>query len=267
MTQHFRREDFSHQAPSEGAAHDAQWKVVVLNPWGAFGQYGEREILEDAGCAVEIIEDRTEEGMLRAVRDADGLYYTGPVTRQMLRAMDRCKVIAASSIGMDRFEDFDLATEKGIVVCNCPGVFVDEVANQAMALLLACVRWLVPTANFVKGGGWADGTRQRPWGAIPRMTGQTIGIVGLGDIGKAMARRAAGFDMHILATDPYIAPETLQGIRRAAGLARQAPARLRLHLAACPAQRRDAAPDRRAAVRVDEAGGNPDQYLPRPGRG
>jgi D-3-phosphoglycerate dehydrogenase len=206
MTQHFRRENFTHQAPSDDAARDAQWKVVVLNPWGAFGQYGEREILEDAGCAVEIVEDRSEEGILRAVRDADGLYYTGPVTRQMLRAMERCKVIAASSIGMDRFEDFDLATEKGIVVCNCPGVFVDEVANQAMALLLACVRWVVPTANFVKGGGWADGARQRPWGAIPRMTGQTIGIVGLGDIGKAMARRAAGFDLRILATDPYIAP-------------------------------------------------------------
>jgi D-3-phosphoglycerate dehydrogenase / 2-oxoglutarate reductase len=206
MTQHFRRENFTHQASSEDVARDAQWKVVVLNPFGAFGQYGEREILEDAGCAVEIIEDRTEEGVLRAVRDADGLYYTGPVTRQMLRAMDRCKVIAASSIGMDRFEDFDLATEKGIVVCNCPGVFVDEVANQAMALLLACVRWVVPTANFVKGGGWSDRERQRPWGYIPRMTGQTIGIVGLGDIGKAMARRAAGFGLTILATDPYIAP-------------------------------------------------------------
>ncbi len=153
-----------------------------------------------------IVEDRSEEGMLRAVRDADGLYYTGPVTRTMLAAMERCKVIAASSIGMDRFEDFALATEKGIVVCNCPGVFVAEVANQAMALLLACVRWVVPTANFVKEGGWADGTRPRPWGAIPRLTGQTIGLVGLGDIGKAMARRAAGFDLRILATDPYIAP-------------------------------------------------------------
>ncbi len=210
VSQHFRRENFTHPAPSRSAPHDAQWKVVVLNPFTAFGQYGEREILEDAGCAVEIIEDRTEEGMLRAVRDADGLYYTGPVTRNLLRAMERCKVIAASSIGMDRFEDFDLATEKGIVVCNCPGVFVDEVANQAMALLLACVRWLVPTANFVRSGGWADGTRQRPWGSIPRMTGQTIGIVGLGDIGKAMARRAAGFDMRVLATDPYIGPEVFK---------------------------------------------------------
>ena len=66
------------------------------------------------------------------MRDADGLYYTGPVTRGMLRAMDRCKVIVESAIGMDTFEDFDLATEKGVVVCNCPDVFVDEVANQAM---------------------------------------------------------------------------------------------------------------------------------------
>jgi D-3-phosphoglycerate dehydrogenase len=111
---------------------------------------------------------------------------------------------------MDQFEDFDLATEKGIVCCNCPGVFVDEVANQAMALLLACVRWLVPTATFVRAGGWADRGRQRPWGYVHRMTGQTIGIVGLGDIGKAVARRAAGFGLTILACDPYIPMETFK---------------------------------------------------------
>jgi D-3-phosphoglycerate dehydrogenase / 2-oxoglutarate reductase len=210
VTQHFRRETVTHQAGSGTGPADARWKVVVLNPWGEFGAYGEREILEGAGCAVEIVEDRTEEGILRAVRDADGLYYTGPVTRKMLLAMNQCKVIAESAIGMDTFEDFDLASEKGIVVCNCPGVFVDEVANQAMALLLACVRWLVPTATFVKEGGWSDRSRSRPWGYVHRMTGQTIGIVGLGDIGKAMARRAAGFDLKILAHDPYIPAETFK---------------------------------------------------------
>ncbi len=210
MTQHFRRDTIQHKESSGAGPKDAQFKVLVLNPWGSFGEYGERDILENAGCAVEIVEDRTEEGILNAVRDADGLYYTGPVTRKMLLAMNRCKVIAASSIGMDTFQDFDLASEKGIVVCNCPGVFVDEVANQGMALLLACVRWLVPTATFVKEGGWGDRTRERPWGPIHRMTGQTIGIVGLGDIGKAMAQRAAGFGMKVLAHDPYIPAETFK---------------------------------------------------------
>ncbi|CAA9582806.1 MAG: D-3-phosphoglycerate dehydrogenase [uncultured Thermomicrobiales bacterium] len=210
MTQHFRRETLTHQESSGDGPKDAKFKVLVLNPWGSFGQYGERAILENAGCAVEIVEDRTEEGILRAVRDIDGLYFTGPVSRKMLLAMNQCKVMAASSIGMDTFEDFDLATEKGIVVCNCPGVFVDEVANQGMALLLACVRWLVPTANFVKEGSWADRSRERPWGYIHRMTGQTIGIVGLGDIGKAMAQRAAGFGLRVLAHDPYIPAETFK---------------------------------------------------------
>jgi D-3-phosphoglycerate dehydrogenase len=210
VTQHFLRNPHAHQGSSEETARNAQWKVVVLNPWGSFGAHGEREILEHAGCAVEIRMAKTEEEMYAAVRDADGLFYTGPVTRNLIRAMDRCKVIATSSIGMDQFEDFEIATEKGIVCCNCPGVFVDEVANQAMALLLACVRWLVPTATFVKNGGWADRARQRPWGYIHRMTGQTIGIVGLGDIGKAVARRAAGFGLTILACDPYIPLETFK---------------------------------------------------------
>lgn len=210
MTQHFRREGEAPQAQAGGAGGDKQWNVVVLNPWGEFGIYGEREILEHAGCNVEIKMAATEDEVLAAVRDADGLYYTGPVTRKMLLAMNRCKVIAESAIGMDTFEDFDLATEKGIVACNCPGVFVDEVANQGMALLLACVRWLVPTATFVKEGGWSDRSRSRPWGQVHRITGQTIGIVGLGDIGKAMAKRAAGFDMKVLACDPYIPAETFR---------------------------------------------------------
>jgi D-3-phosphoglycerate dehydrogenase len=208
VTQHFLRNTLTHQASSDETAESARWKVVVLNAWGSFGEHGEREILERAGCAVVVRTARTDEEMAEAVRDADGLYYTGRVTRNLVRAMDRCKVIATSSIGMDQFEDFDLATEKGIVCCNCPGVFVDEVANQAMALLLGCIRWLVPTANFVRAGGWTDRARQHPWGHIPRVTGQTIGIVGLGDIGKAMARRAAGFGLTILACDPYIPLET-----------------------------------------------------------
>ncbi len=216
MTQHFRREAVAARDRAVEAGVGAQtnggkqWKVVVLNPWGEFGIYGEREILEHAGCQVEVVMAATEDEVLAAVRDADGLYYTGPVTRKMLLAMNRCKVIAESAIGMDTFEDFDLATEKGIVACNCPGVFVDEVANQGMALLLACVRWLVPTATFVKGGGWSERSRARPWGQVHRMTGQTIGIVGLGDIGKAMARRAAGFDLKVLACDPYLPAATFK---------------------------------------------------------
>lgn len=207
MSQHLRLTDKPAPTATSDVSGDKRWKVVALNTWGGFGDCGERAILENAGCEIAVVQERDEEGIIAAVRDADGLYYTGPVTRQMLLAMDRCKVIAASAIGMDTFADFDLATEKGIVVCNCPGVFVDEVANQGMALLLACARWVVPTANFVASGGWSDRSRPRPWGYIPRLTGQTMGIVGLGDIGKAMAQRAAGFGMNVIAYDPYIAPE------------------------------------------------------------
>lgn len=210
MSQHLRLADKPTQRITSSFNNQQRFKVVALNTWGEFGECGERAILENAGCEILVIQERSEEGIIAAVRDADALYYTGPVTRQMLLAMDRCKVIATSSIGMDTFADFDLATEKGIVVCNCPGVFVDEVANQGMALLLACARWLVPTANFVAEGGWSDRARPRPWGYIPRLTGQTIGIIGLGDIGKAMAQRAAGFDLKVIACDPYISPETFR---------------------------------------------------------
>ncbi len=216
MTQHMRREASTQSASGGAAAVEKQWKVVVLNPWGPFGDHGEREILEQAGCEIEVRTATTDEERQQAVRDADGLYYTGPVTRGMLRAMDRCKVIAESAIGMDTFEDFDLATEKGVVVCNCPDVFVDEVANQAMALLLSCLRWIVPTDRFVREGGWSDRTRERPWGMMHRVTGQTIGLIGLGHIGKAMAQRAKGFDLRVIAYDPYISDEVFKehGVER-----------------------------------------------------
>ena len=215
MTYHMRRE-FVPQAPGDGAAGEKQFKVVVLNAWGSFGDHGEREILEDAGCEIEVRTAATGEERQQAVRDADGLYYTGPVTRGMLRAMDRCKVIAESAIGMDTFEDFDLATEKGIVVCNCPDVFVDEVANQAMGLFLSCVRWIVPTDRFVREGGWQDRSLPRPWGMMHRVTGQTLGIIGLGNIGKAVAQRAKGFDLRVIAHDPYISDEIFKqhGVER-----------------------------------------------------
>ena len=132
MTYHMRRE-FVPQAASGGAA-EKKFKVVVLNAWGSFGEHGEREILEDAGCEIEVRTAATDEERQQAVRDADGLYYTGPVTRGMLRSMDRCRVIAESAIGMDTFEDFDLATEKVQVIrCEQISELLDHNGPVAMA--------------------------------------------------------------------------------------------------------------------------------------
>ena len=120
---------------------------------------------------------------------------------------------------MDKIEGVDLATEKGIVLSNVPDVFVDEVANHTMALLLSCIRWIVPVSQYVKEGGWgARGPgRRRAMGAIHRITGETLGLVGFGNIARAVARRAAGFDLQVIAYDPFVAREVYleYGVRQA----------------------------------------------------
>jgi D-3-phosphoglycerate dehydrogenase / 2-oxoglutarate reductase len=196
-------------------------KVVVISPWGTFGEVGEREILERAGCEIVIVASRSEDEAIEAARDADGIIAPPVFSRRFIEALTRCKVIACSSIGMDKIEGVDLATEKGIVLSNVPDVFVDEVANHTMALLLSCIRWIVPVSQYVKEGGWgARGQgqgRRRPIGAIHRITGETLGLVGFGNIARAVARRAAGFDLKVIAYDPFVSREVFleYGVRQA----------------------------------------------------
>ncbi|MBI3971343.1 MAG: C-terminal binding protein [Chloroflexi bacterium] len=191
-------------------------KVVVISPWGNFGEHGELDILERAGCEVVVSTARGEDEAIEAARDADGIIYTGAISRRFMESLTQCRVIARSSIGMDVVDGADVATEKGIVISNVPDVFVDEVANHTMALLLACVRWIVPVAQYVKGGGWGQRGRGRPQGPIHRITGETLGLVGFGNIARAVAKRAAGFDLKMVAYDPYVSKDVfeLYGVRQ-----------------------------------------------------
>lgn len=199
----------------------AKPRVVVISPWGGFGDVGEREILERAGCEVIVSTARTDDEVVEAGRDADGIIFTGAISQRFMESLTRCKIIARSSIGMDVVEGVDIATEKGIVISNVPDVFVDEVANHTMALLLACIRWIVPVSQYVKDGGWGSrgpgGGQRRPVGAIHRVTGETLGLVGFGNIARAVARRAVGFDLKLVGYDPFVGREVFAeyGVRQA----------------------------------------------------
>ncbi len=84
-------------------------KVVVIGGWGRFGEVGEKEILERAGCEVVVVQSREESEVLAAVKDADGLISPPVLTKTLISALDKCKVIACSSIGMDKVDGVDLA--------------------------------------------------------------------------------------------------------------------------------------------------------------
>lgn len=113
--------------------------------------------------------------------------------RRLIEALPELELIASFGVGCDTIA-VDAARARGVRVTNTPGVLDDDVADLAMALLLAVARRLVDADRFVRAGRWPE---QRMFPLARRVSGKRLGILGLGRIGKVLARRAAGFDMRI----------------------------------------------------------------------
>jgi len=138
--------------------------------------------------------------LVAGVRDADGLLclLTDRVDDALMAAAPRLRVISQMAVGYDNV-DVAAATRRGIVVGNTPDVLTDATADMAFALLMAAARRLVEGVDYIRAGQW------HTWGPLTLLGrdvhGATLGIVGLGRIGQAVARRARGFDMRILTYD------------------------------------------------------------------
>ena len=110
------------------------------------------------------------------------------------------RVVSNFAVGYDNI-DVPAATERGVLVCNTPDVLTNATADHTWALLLAAARRIPESIAYVRDGKW------QTWGPLlllgREVSGATIGIVGLGRIGKEVAKRARGFDMRVLAFDPF----------------------------------------------------------------
>jgi D-3-phosphoglycerate dehydrogenase / 2-oxoglutarate reductase len=157
--------------------------------------------------------DRTDEdGLAAAARDATLILtcYTN-VTAKVIESARKLKGIVKYGVGTDNI-DIAAATRRGVMVANCPDYGTDTVADHAFALLIALARKIPVLDRAMRAHGWA-------WPAPEYfgvdLAGKTIGIVGFGRIGRAMARRAQGFGMARLVTDPYVDPATVSefGVR------------------------------------------------------
>jgi glyoxylate reductase len=130
-------------------------------------------------------------------RDADGLLcmLTDRVDAALIEAATRLRVISTMAVGYDNI-DVVAATARGIPVGNTPGVLTETTADLAFALLLAAARRITEAERYLRDGNW------RTWGPSLLLGrdvhGATLGIVGFGKIGQAVARRARGFDMRVL---------------------------------------------------------------------
>jgi len=157
----------------------------------------------DAGFAVEKKTGLGSEALCKELRDSDGLVVRSEtkVTAQLMDAAKNLRVIGRAGVGVDNI-DVPAATARGIVVMNAPDGNTITTAEHTIALLVALARQVPQANSSLKAGNWE---RKRFIGV--ELQGKTLGIIGLGRIGRAVAVRAKSFGMKILAHDPFISPE------------------------------------------------------------
>ena len=160
-----------------------------------------REALARVPAQLESIPfTRQEDEIIERASDADALIVSSsPMTRRVMSALKRLKVVVRTGVGYDVI-DVPAATDLGIVAVNIPDIWTREVANHALALLLAWNRRIPTLYSEVKAGVW----QSQPPGPVGALHGETVGIVGFGNIGKVFARRVSALETHVIAYDPYV---------------------------------------------------------------
>src|SRR5262249_41555311 len=137
-----------------------------------------------------------------ALRAADAVIVRSgtTITAELLENPGKLRAVVRAGVGVDNI-DVAAATRKGIVVMNTPGGNTVSTAEHTVAMLLALAR-LIPAADAsLHQGKWERGKF-----VGTQLAGKTLGVVGLGRVGREVARRAAGFDMKVLGFDPFLAP-------------------------------------------------------------
>jgi D-3-phosphoglycerate dehydrogenase / 2-oxoglutarate reductase len=193
----------------------ARKKVAVRVPKHALDQTAphdwsfEREALGPIADIVEVQADTRPE-FIEGVRDAEAIMTSWGmrIDAEVIGALQRCVVIGVGSVGVDMV-DVDAATAAGIVVTNVPDVFIEEVADHAMMLLLDTARMTSTMARIAAEGRWWDG--RQLLSARPRLLGQTLGMYGFGNVARCTARRAKAFGLHLIAHDPYVSELEITG--------------------------------------------------------
>jgi glyoxylate reductase len=150
----------------------------------------------------------THEELLEKVKDIDALLclLTDNIDREIIEAAPHLKCISVYAVGYNNV-DVECATKYGIVVCNTPGVLTETTADLAWALIMSCARRIVEADCFVREG------RFQGWEPLLMLGndifGKTLGIIGMGRIGRAVAHRSLGFDMKVIYYDPEVEPKSL----------------------------------------------------------
>src|SRR5574341_1029102 len=160
--------------------------------------------LRSSGVEVDVRPGLAGGALLEAVAACDGLVVRSAtkVTSELLDAAPRLRVVGRAGVGVDNV-DLAAATRRGVLVVNTPGGSAIAVAELALGMLLALSRHLVEATTSLRAGRWE---KKRLQGK--ELAGKTLGIVGIGNVGSALASRARAMGMEVVAYDPFIGAET-----------------------------------------------------------
>jgi len=182
----------THQLPGERIHHLA--KRSEMNVWMGPGLLPAETLREELNAC---------QGLLCMLTDR--------IDRQLLEALPNLEFVSSMSVGVDHV-DVAALTERGIPLGHTPGVLVDTTADATFALLLAAARRVVEADRFVRAGQWrAENAWSPEFFTGKDVSGATLGIIGLGEIGQAVARRALGFGMQVLAWNR--SPREVEGVQ------------------------------------------------------
>jgi len=167
------------------------------------------QILQDGGLAVVNRPGLSEEDLKKAVKGVSGIVCRSgaKITEAVLESADVLEAVCRAcraGVGVNNI-DVGAASRKGVVVMNTPAGNTTSTAEHAFALMLALARNIAPAYISMRGGRWE---KKKFVGS--QLAGSTLGVIGLGRIGQAVARRAVAFDMNVLVYDPYVSRETAE---------------------------------------------------------
>lgn len=194
------------------------FKVINVSDFPGFSVEEGVKIIKDAGAEYVGTLCKNQQEVLAAASDADaivGLFTIGMLsfTGEMMAGLKKCKVVAVPGIGYDGI-DLNAATEHGICVVNNPDYCLEEMADHTILLLLALAKKLVITVDSVREGKWDNAgfhtIRNYVLPPVFRLSRQTLGLIGFGNIPRALIPRAKPFFSRIIAHDPYVPAEVLQ---------------------------------------------------------
>ena len=158
------------------------------------------KVLRPLGARLSLSASSAAPDILAVARDADALLVCyAKLPGDLIRELTRCKVIGRTGLGVDNI-DLAAARERKITVTYVPDYCMDEVSDHAMALLLALARKVAYANSLVQGGRW----EMAAVAPIHRLKGRTLGLVGFGNIPRALGPKAKAFGLRVLAYDPFV---------------------------------------------------------------